>query len=326
MIFKIFNNCECTSGVFLQPGLKESLDEIRNTERSFYHFSFLNDIKLHGIYLNSINRYLSLYPFIRKPHYHDFYSLVFIEEGQGTFNICTNTYDITPNTLFLVAPNQIHSFEGFKCTDGIVFFFCQDFYVEEFSYIRLLNVFSGTAPDKEKDCGPAFASRESEKNNFRDLVRSIHHEYKVSDPSGSSAMIIRSLLNILILRLSDIINTSGGRTVTNDNTLIHSLSHLIESYYMQEHNIGFYTGSFNCSEKYLNDLCNRHFQCGLKKILLDRLMQESRRLLLSSEMTVSQIAYKLNFQDASYFNKVFSRNTGGLSPKRFREMHRRHLP
>jgi AraC family transcriptional regulator, transcriptional activator of pobA len=63
----------------------------------------------------------------------------------------------------------------------------------------------------------------------------------------------------------------------------------------------------------------------LKKILQDRLMQESRRLLLSTELSVAEISYKLNFEDNSYFNKVFRKSTG-LTPKRFRDLHKKLLP
>jgi AraC-like DNA-binding protein len=54
-------------------------------------------------------------------------------------------------------------------------------------------------------------------------------------------------------------------------------------------------------------------------------MQEARKLLLSSELSVSEIAYKLNFEDNSYFNKVFKNKTG-LTPKRFRDIHKKFVP
>ncbi|TAL78786.1 MAG: AraC family transcriptional regulator, partial [Bacteroidetes bacterium] len=50
-----------------------------------------------------------------------------------------------------------------------------------------------------------------------------------------------------------------------------------------------------------------------------------RKLLLSSELSVSEIAYKLNFEDNSYFSKVFKNKTG-LTPKRFRDIHIKLVP
>jgi AraC family transcriptional regulator, transcriptional activator of pobA len=293
-------------------------------ERSYYHFSFLKDIKVHGIYLNTLTKYLSLYPFIRKPHLHDFYSILFITCGEGTVRICNDLHTVEPRTIYLVAPNQIHSLEGLENAEGIVFFFCQDFYVEEFSFIRLLNVFSNLTP-AENNFTPYNKLSGNGISPLIELVKSVQQEYETHTPSNNSAVIIRSLLNIMILKLSDSFGSSSGKTSRNESTFIHSLSHLIESYFIQEHSIGFYIEALNITEKHLNDVCNRNFNCGLKKILMDRLMQESRRLLLYSELSVSQIAYKMNFEDNSYFNKVFRKNTG-LTPKRFREMHKKLVP
>ena len=149
-------------------------------------------------------------------------------------------------------------------------------------------------------------------------------EYGCYTPSNNSAQIIRSLLNIMLLQLAEVYNTKTENSNNGDSVLIHELSRLVDSYFIKEHHIGFYT-SFNISEKHLNEIVNRNFNCGLKKILKDRLMQEARKLLLSSELSVSEISYKLNFEDNSYFNKVFKKQTG-LTPKRFRDIHKKFVP
>jgi AraC-like DNA-binding protein len=129
----------------------------------------------------------------------------------------------------------------------------------------------------------------------------------------------------MLLKLSALYEAKAGKSNINDSVLIHSLSHMVDSYFIQEQQLGFYTSAFNISESQLNDICNKHFNCGLKKILQNRLMQEARKLLLSSELSVSEIAYKLNFEDNSYFNKVF-KNKIGLTPKRFRDIHKNLVP
>jgi AraC-like DNA-binding protein len=129
----------------------------------------------------------------------------------------------------------------------------------------------------------------------------------------------------MLLKLSELYEAKSGKSNNGDTIFIHALSHLVDSYFIKEQHIGFYTSAFNVSEKQLNDICNRRFNCGLKKILQDRLMQEARKLLLSSELSVAEIAYKLNFEDNSYFNKVFKNKTS-LTPKRFREMHKKLVP
>ena len=302
-----------------------SLHPTLNTEKPLYHFSFLKDIKVHGIYYNTFERYLCQYPFIKSNHFHDFYTVLLFTKGTSTIRINNDDYPVQPQTICLIAPNQMHSFEGLEDVEGIIFFFCQDFYVEEFSFIRLLNVFSTTSSINGNKGNPCICLSDEEYNPVSHIIESVSHEYHASTATNNSAVIIRSLLNIMLLKLSSLYEVKSGKLPHNDSTLIHSLAHLVDSYFMKEHNIGFYTTAFNISEKQLNDICNRHFNCGLKKILQDRLMQEARKLLLSSEMSVAEISYKLNFEDNSYFNKVFKSKTG-ITPKRFREMHLKLLP
>jgi AraC-like DNA-binding protein len=305
--------------------MRSALNPYDNTEKSLYHFSFLRDIKVHGIYFNSFVKFLNLYCFIRKAHAHDFYSVILFTKGTGNMVINNDSYSIQPQSICIVAPNQMHSFEGLEDVEGIIFFFCQDFYVEEFSFIRLLNVFSYTSQTGTNACNPCIGLSDMEFIHINTILKSIQSEYELYTSSNNSAVIIRSHLNIMLLKLSELYETKSGKSNNNDSILIHSLSHLIDSYFIQEQHLGFYTSAFNISESQLNDICNKHFNCGMKKILQNRLMLEARKLLLTSELSVSEIAYKLNFEDNSYFNKVFKIKTG-LTPKRFRDIHKKLLP
>ena len=301
------------------------MDHDQNIEKSLYHFSFLKDIKVYGIYYNSLSRYLSLYPFIKKNHFHDFYSVILITRGKGSIGINTDSYTIEPQTICLLAPNQMHSLDHLENVEGIVFFFCQDFYMEEFSFVRLLNVFSSSLQTEITVCNPCISLSDREFSTINDIIKSIEKEYLSYIPDNNSNIIIRSFLNILLLKLSELCGAKSGKSNPGESTFVHSLSHMVDSYFIKEHNIGFYTSVFNISEKQLNEICNRHFNCGLKKVLQDRLMQEARKLLLSSELSVAEIAYKLNFEDNSYFNKVFKSKTT-ITPKKFRELHKKFVP
>jgi AraC family transcriptional regulator, transcriptional activator of pobA len=305
--------------------MKTDLRPYHNQEKPVYHFSFLRDIKVHGIYFNSFVNFLNLYCFIRKEHAYDFYSVILFTKGEGTIVINNDKYEVQPQTMCIIAPNQMHSFEGLEDVEGTIFFFCQDFYVEEFSFIRLLNVYAYTTQTADNVCTPCIALSDTEFVPVHAVLKSIQYEYESYTPANHSAIIIRSQLNIMLLKLTELFEAKAGKSNNTDSIIIHSLSHLVDSYFIKEQHLAFYTAAFNISESQLNDICNRHFNSGLKKILQNRLMQEARKLLLSSELSVSEIAYKLNFEDNSYFNKVFKSKTG-ITPKRFRDIHRRFVP
>jgi AraC family transcriptional regulator, transcriptional activator of pobA len=305
--------------------MRSGLHQYHDAEKSLYHFSFLRDIKVHGIYFNSFVKFLSLYCFIRKEHAHDFYSVILFTKGNGRIKINNENYPVHPKTISIIGPNQMHSFEGLEDVEGTILFFCQDFYVEEFSFIRLLNVYSYTSHVGTEVCNPCIALSDKEFNPVFSTLNSIENEYVSYSPYNNSAIIIRSHLNIMLLKLSELYEAKTGKVNTVDSVLIHSLSHMVDSYFIQEQQLGFYSSAFNISESQLNDICNKRFNCGLKKILQNRLMQEARKLLLSSDLSVSEIAYKLNFEDNSYFNKVFKSKIG-LTPKRFRDIHKKLIP
>lgn len=305
--------------------MKSGQLQYHNNESPFYHFSFLKDIKGHGFYFKPLTKYLNLYPFIRKRHAHDFYTFILFTQGSGTIEINSNNYHVQPQSICLISSNQTHSFENLVDAEGIIFFFCQDFYVEEFSFIRLLNVFSYTSQTATKICNPCVPLKSNEIEPILSTLNSIQTEYDLYSPTNNSAVIIRSLLNILLLKITQLFAEKSGKSDRNDSIIIHSLSHLVDSYFIQEQQLSFYTSAFNISESQLNEICNRHFNSGLKKILQNRLMQEARKLLMSSDLSISEIAFKLNFEDNSYFCKVFKSKTG-LTPKRFRDIHKRLVP
>lgn len=280
---------------------------------------------MHGIYFSSIERLIENYPILRKDHTHDFYSILFFKSGNGILKVNNNSFEVKPDSVCLISPCQIHSFEFTGSMTGPVIFFCQDYYVEEFSFLRLLNLFSCTSKLTGEICNPVFKPDEKDFNRLSGIVSSIDSEYENFTLTNNSATVIRSLLNILILRLTELSNLRSENSNDSDTVLIHELSRLVDAYFIKEHNVNFYTSAFNISEKHLNDICNKHFNCGLKKILKDRLMQEARKLILSSELSVSEISYKLNFEDNSYFNKVFKQETG-ITPKKFRELHKKLVP
>lgn len=301
------------------------MHHFQNTDIPFLHFSFLKDIKVHGVYLSSLSRYLNKYPILKKEHIHDFYSVILFSKGSNLLKVNNDSYKVPPQSICLIAPHKIHSYEGLENMEGSIFLFCQDFYVEEFSYLRLLNTFFCNSQINGSICRPCINLSENEFPEINGILKSIDLEYENSSSLNDSAVIIRSLLNILLLRLSRYSHSKPQDSNHIDSIFIHKVSQLVDLYFTSEHNIGFYASAFNISEKRLNDICMKHFNSGLKNILTDRLMHEARKLLLTTELSVAEISYKLNFEDNSYFTKVFKKQTR-LTPKKFRDLHKKLVP
>jgi len=51
---------------------------------------------------------------------------------------------------------------------------------------------------------------------------------------------------------------------------------------------------------------------------MDRIIQEARRLLTFTSMSITEIGYALGFKDPAYFSRFFRRNTG-LTANQYRD-------
>ncbi|MCH5690447.1 helix-turn-helix transcriptional regulator [Niabella sp. W65] len=58
---------------------------------------------------------------------------------------------------------------------------------------------------------------------------------------------------------------------------------------------------------HLNALCQDLTGQTAGELIRDRVVLEAKRLLVNDEMTAAEIAWNLNFKDASYFNRFFKK-------------------
>ena len=284
-----------------------------------FHFSFLRDATTPGFYISDFKNCFSKYPFLISQHKFDFYSLAYFIKGEGTFHINNKSFKIKPNRIFLCPQNIAHAFRFSKTPEGVYTFVCQDFYAAEFNMIRLMYLFSYALPIANKE--PIYYIDLPEKNTeiahmFHTLLlesnsKQLHH-----------APIIRSYLNILILKLTDICESYNNNKSDETNAIIIKLSYLIESNYSKQTSSHFYAQSLQVSLARLNSICKNVFNMSLKKIIQQRIMIEIRKLLEETDISVAEIAFKFNFSDDSYFNKVFKSHTH-LSPGKYRELHQK---
>ncbi|MBN2736103.1 MAG: helix-turn-helix transcriptional regulator [Spirochaetales bacterium] len=66
------------------------------------------------------------------------------------------------------------------------------------------------------------------------------------------------------------------------------------------------------------NLIKEKYDCSFKQLIHDIRIEESKRLILESDLRITEISYKVGFNDTSYFNKVFKKSVG-LSPSEYRD-------
>lgn len=248
------------------------------------------------------------------PHRHNFFHLVLFTEGAGHHTIDFTNFEVQINQIYFMIPGQVHSwaFEGH--VDGYVVNFTETFFnsfLHKTDYIEAFSFFSGIAPDGVINLSTEIGEQAGQ--IFRKaLQQDSHKDHLYQD----TLRVI--LLELFLLVEQNAVNNQTETTPHYNYTTLKNYQKLIEKNYLTLRLPKEYAQLLSISPNYLNALCKDHLGIQAGELIRNRILLESKRLLVNLEMSISQIAYTLNFSDNSYFTKFFKKHTG-ITPEEFRK-------
>jgi AraC-like DNA-binding protein len=92
---------------------------------------------------------------------------------------------------------------------------------------------------------------------------------------------------------------------------------MVEWNYTRLHSVANYAELLHISPKALNKRITRYNKTTPNDIIKNRIILEAKRLLVHTPLSVKEIGYKLGYDDASYFVRIFSKQAA-ISPHKFR--------
>jgi AraC-like DNA-binding protein len=92
---------------------------------------------------------------------------------------------------------------------------------------------------------------------------------------------------------------------------------LLNKHFKEQSALQFYADQMNLTQDQLGQVCKKGVGWSPKAIMQEKLLRESKRLLLFDAMSVKEISYELGFTEPTNFIKFFQQHTG-ISPKNFR--------
>lgn len=214
----------------------------------------------------------------------------------------------------MLGPGQVHSWSLSEDVEGDILFFSRDFFEGYFARKRLSDY-------------PLFGPGHQLLNTLQNLeavrpIRNIFSEIGKEYQSGHirSQDLIRDYLDILINRISEYIQPSVGLAADTGSWQVRALQALIDVHYLQHYTPADYAAALNLSVKYLNELSQRYLGKTTTQLIHERIILEAKRLLAHGQVTVSAVALQLNFEDNSYFSRLFRKVTG-MPPEQWRRRH-----
>jgi AraC-like DNA-binding protein len=261
-------------------------------------------------YIRTFQQHKAEHPFVMKPHAHDFYMILVFSKGKGKHMIDLKEFGVKPGSVFFMSPGQVHSWTLGEDTDGYVIFFNSSFYrmTAEAKNIQSFSFFSA---------GTTFNHTILSVQNLNDLIgflKLLDVEHKKT--SSFKTIILRLLTDVILNKLA-----SYKEMIIPKHPLVSVLPQLekhIEQYFLEHKPVSFYAEKLNLSAQTLNLHTKNFLNKTVNDLLHERLISEAKRLLIYSNLTSSEIAGHLNFNDNSYFIKFFKRSEK-QTPEEFRK-------
>ncbi len=233
-------------------------------------------------------------------HRHFFYAVYWMHEGCGTHIVDFEEYEIKPGRVFFIKPEQVHFLHGGAHMRYSTLQFTEDFMMPFLSGRQQnIAVYKDLSRDEAERIGVLFGQMQKESAG--------------NLPNSNS--IVRSGINTLLLELERISLTAPDTSAMPD--ILRRYKELIDKKFINERQVNRYAEQLGISPNYLNVLARKHLGKSALGMINERVILEVKRMLIRTEYGISEIAYKLGFNELSYFSRFFRRNTG-MTPLAFR--------
>ncbi len=120
-----------------------------------------------------------------------------------------------------------------------------------------------------------------------------------------------------LLKCGSLLNESSLQVSVNYSSMVDHFYYLCSTYHTKERNIDFYAEELSISKRHLYNIIQNSTELSPKQILDGFVVATIKKLLLTTSLTIQQIAEQLNFPEQSTLRQFFHRKMG-ISPSEYR--------
>ena len=237
------------------------------------------------------------------PHSHSYTELFYIIGGNGQFLIDDERFPVREHQLVIVNPNIIHTELSYEA--------------HPLEYIVLgiegLEI-STPGTNEERYCLYTFPSA----NRVLNCMQSILWEMQEREPEYQMAC--QAYMDILVVQLMRNTDTSMTQATSSASTnrQCAAIRRYIDNHYKEPLTLDLLAAEVNVNKYYLAHAYKQSYGISPINYMIARRIQEGKRLLTETDLSLSQISEVLGFSSASYFSQSF-RKTEGISPVEYRK-------
>jgi AraC-like DNA-binding protein len=270
---------------------------------AFHKTKYGDELLIDVVTLSYIKKFLTENPV----HKLTYYDITLITNGFGFFRVDTCEYNVGAGDVIFSRPGQIRHWEKDNITDGYALIFEEKFLLSFFNdkdFIRHLSCFQPTSISK-------ISLENGMYERIFKLIKDIKHEidaYKLKDEHILRALLYETLM--LLHREYAAIVDSPDKNKNTVNPYINKFADLVNSNFKHQHSTRFYAGKLCITPNYLNEVVKNASGINAKQYIQEKIIMEAKKMLIYTNLYVSEIARDLGFEDLSYFIRFFHRQTG----------------
>ncbi|MGD9158229.1 MAG: helix-turn-helix domain-containing protein [Desulfobacteraceae bacterium] len=276
----------------------------------FFKTKYGSELLIDLIRLETLEKYI----IGGKPHVLSYYDITLITEGKGSFRLDELSFDIVPRKIFFTSPMQVRKWEIEKVPKGLVLIFEEEFlgaFFNDSEFVPRLSYFNTICHE------PVLSLTAQDFTCFKTVLENIEEEIIKHDKKDNH--ILRALLYQALCWLNRQYLKSNSHSEPASGSYVFEFREIVNQNFKSHHSVGFYADKLHISAGHLNDVVKHHYGISAKNFIQNRVFLEAKRLLLYSSLSVSEIAWELNFQDDSYFVRAF-KNKIGCTPHSYKNV------
>lgn len=267
----------------------------------------------------SLNQLANGYP----AHRHDYLEFSYVVEGCGEEKINGVTHPMVPGTFTFILPYQVH--EIFTEPGSVL-----KLYNCAFSLDLLMD--SGNSGSlgglvNDLDQMPSFAQfRDEDMKLMHNLVREMYQEYG-QEKRWRATMLKAKLWEILIrfdrYRQDREAPTPLPAASAGTRSSVWPIIHFIHNHYQEELQLSDLAQMFSMSLSRISEVIKQATGQTFVHFLHDLRIRHASGLLVSTDLSVMEIAHEVGYGSYKTFYRMF-REKKGIIPTEYRKMKKRH--
>lgn len=261
----------------------------------------------------------------RELHTHEFVELIFIAEGKCTHYVDDQVYEAVPGDLIFVNYGQTHRFVEESPILYYNLLYVPEFFSEELINsdniyeifaISLFREFEEKLPKRSPMQMVSF--RGNEFSEIHKMVESMYAEFTQKEVGYRS--VLNGYSRVLFSRILRKLNCEDERKDTKRclNRLTEECLKYIDSKCFEKISLQEIAEKTFYNPSYLSRMFRQYCGISLSEYIKEKRIEEAKRLLLGTELSIEEIMNRVGYTDRKQFYKCF-KEISGQTPAQFRK-------